>query len=180
MIRRDEVVEEVAPEAWAPGDSLRHEWFKAQRLDPKFIVWIEKSGKDMPAGHRLASDGIIERCVAVAGGPTWVPYIPSGEGAVNISWRKWCFLMRHVGLLGGHRLTGQTLELLKRSVYWDKKCRRMLRIGQNVALRASGSERSLAKMIRSLRIRQMRNVGRKLWWTWKVPITPQIWMGTPM
>ena len=28
--------------------------------------------------------------------------------------------MCHVGLLGGHRLTAQTLELLKRSVYWDK------------------------------------------------------------
>ena len=42
MIRRDEVVEEVAPEAWVLGDRLRHGWFKAQRLDPKFIVWIEK------------------------------------------------------------------------------------------------------------------------------------------
>ena len=95
MKLRDEVMESVAPEDWLPGDSLRHEWFKAQRLDPKFTALIEKAGKDMPSGHRLAEDGLIERCVSVAGGPTWVPYIPTGEAAVNVSWRRWCFLMCH-------------------------------------------------------------------------------------
>jgi hypothetical protein len=109
MKLRDEIIEEVAPEDWQPGDSLRHDWFRAQRLDPKFALLIEKSGKGMPAGHRLAEDGLIERCVSVACGPIWVPYIPTGEAAVGMSWRKWCFLMCHVGLLGGHRLAAQTL-----------------------------------------------------------------------
>ena len=45
MKLRDEVMEEVAPGDWSPGNSLRHEWFKAQRLDPKFTALIEKSGK---------------------------------------------------------------------------------------------------------------------------------------
>ncbi len=43
-LRRNEAMEEVAPDDWAPGNSLRHEWFKAQRLDPKFTVLIEKPG----------------------------------------------------------------------------------------------------------------------------------------
>eukprot|EP00969_Alexandrium_andersonii_P153589 6791747-Alexandrium_andersonii.AAC.1 len=44
--------------------------------------------------------------------------MPVGEAVPGTDWGTWIFLQAHVGVFGGHRLTEQTMAILKRSVWW--------------------------------------------------------------
>ena len=102
---------------------MRAKWVCAQRLVPllsRFLIQKHKDFQVLPDGHRIASDGLLERQVGTVGGPKWVPYVPVGHAAATIPWRNWCFLQCHVSVLGGHRLEKQTSEIMSRSVYWEK------------------------------------------------------------
>ena len=94
---RDEQVEQAQRECdttpWAAPDALRAEWVRAQRLDPLLSRCLIQKHKDFqvhPDGHRVASDGLLERQVGTVGGPKSVPYVPVGHAAATISWRKGC------------------------------------------------------------------------------------------
>ena len=60
--------------------------------------------KNRPDGFRLADDGLLEKEIrGVDGATEWVVVVPGGRATANMTWRQWCFLQCHVGLLGGHQ-----------------------------------------------------------------------------
>ena len=119
--RREEIEESTGYKDWKPGSSLRIDWCRAQRMDPNLAEFFRKDAKLPSDAYRVAEDGLLERLVGVKSmGPRWVAFVPDGDAAPGLSWRRWCFLECHTGLISGHRLVDQTLELLQRSVYWEK------------------------------------------------------------
>ena len=52
------------------------------------------------------------------GQEAWVPVVPDADVGSHVSWKRWVFHQAHVGVFGGHRLTAQTSDILKRLVWW--------------------------------------------------------------
>eukprot|EP00969_Alexandrium_andersonii_P188865 8345778-Alexandrium_andersonii.AAC.1 len=85
----------------------------AQKVDPSV------DGLAKQEWPRLAQDGVLEvRVPGALNADVWVPYVPVGEAVPGTDWRKWIFLQAHVGVFGGHRLTEQTMAILKRIARW--------------------------------------------------------------
>ena len=128
--RREKLAEEVRSDV---GESsffveapIRRIWAKAQGLDGELAVWF-KQADDEPNHlfRRHPSDGCLEKLVSVGktGVEHYVPVVPAGDAAVNLTWRRWVFLQVHIGAFGGHRLANQTMLILSRVAAWpnDRK-----------------------------------------------------------
>ena len=49
----------------------------------------------------------------------WVVIVPDGNATAHMSWKRWCFMQVHTGILGGHRSANKTMSALKRIVWWQ-------------------------------------------------------------
>ena len=128
--RREKLAEEVRSDI---GESsffveppIRRMWIKAQELDEGLAGWFkEADDESSPLSRRHPSDGCLERLVKVGktGVEHYVPVVPTGDAAVNLTWRRWVFLQVHIGACGAHRLANQTMLILSRVAAWpgDRK-----------------------------------------------------------
>ena len=82
--------------------SLRVIWHRDQRADPELAALL----KDPKPGFRLDEDGVLEKCVVEKQGQhgesRWVPVVPAGNAGQGVSWKRFCFLQAHAGLVGRH------------------------------------------------------------------------------
>ena len=46
---------------------------------------------ELAEGHRIASDGVLERQVAGAVKPIWVPIVPEGQATAHLTWKRWVY-----------------------------------------------------------------------------------------
>ena len=77
------------------------------------MIYLSKE-KDMPPGFRRAEDGVLERNAVLGRGDAWVVIVPDGNATAHMSWKRWCFMQVHTGILGGHRSANKTMSALKR------------------------------------------------------------------
>ena len=122
---REKLAEEVRADA---GESsffveapIRRMWIKAQELgDGLTACFKEAEDESNHLSRRHPSDGCLERFVRVGktGVEHYVPEVPAGDAAVNLTWRRWAFLQVHVGAFGGRRLAQQTMLILARVAAW--------------------------------------------------------------
>jgi hypothetical protein len=110
--------DELNVEADEPGElgvDLRSSWYRAQRSDQALAHLVGKP----PDGYRLAKDGLLEHFVIPVGKTNgqWVPVVPDGEAATNMSWKFFCFKQDHVGVLGAHRGANKMFERLSKGCY---------------------------------------------------------------
>ena len=91
----------------------------AQRIDPELAKLTQAKEKDIPHGFRRADHGVLERNVVVGQGDAWVVIVPDGNATAHMSWKRWCFMQVHTGVLGGHRSANKTMSALKRIVWWQ-------------------------------------------------------------
>ena len=128
--RREKLAEEVRAEAgecsFTVEAPIRKMWAKAQESDDGLTAWFKEA--DDESNHlsrRCLSDGCLERYVRVGktGTEHYVPVVPAGDAALNLTWRRWVFLQVHIGAFGGHRLANQTMLILSRVAAWpgDRK-----------------------------------------------------------
>ena len=102
---REQIAEEVRADAgeseFGIAESLRLSWIPDQRADPAIRQHFDQPGN----GFRVAPDGVLERHVDVPPpiGPLWVPIVPRGHAMAHVSWKRWCVLQVHVGILSRTR-----------------------------------------------------------------------------
>ena len=122
---REQIAEEARADqgeiTFAIGECLRTSWSAAQRADKSRICMFQKKAA---AGHRIASDGLLERQVAGAVKPIWVPIVPEGQATSNLTWKRWVFLQCHVGMLGAHRNAKKTTMIIIRQCWWESVSKR--------------------------------------------------------
>jgi hypothetical protein len=128
--KRDALAEDARVEAgesgFTLGESLRVTWLLAQRADPELAALLKHaSGVPDSRGFRRGDDGLLEKQIVHKAPfpPTFVPVVPKGFAAANMSWRRWMFLQVHIGIFGGHRNEEKTRELLSRLAYWEDSVR---------------------------------------------------------
>ena len=128
--RRERLAEEVRADAGVSSflveAPIRRMWVKAQELDDGLAGWLKEADDESNLlSRRHPSDGCLERLVRVGktGVEHYVPVVPAGDAAVNLTWRRWVFLQVHIGAFGGHRLANQTMLILARVATWpgDRK-----------------------------------------------------------
>ena len=123
--RREKLAEEVRAQAgecsFVVEAPIRRMWAKAQESDEGLATWFKEA--DDESNHlsrRCPSDGCLERYIRVGktGVEHYVPVVPAGDAALNLTWRRWVFLQVHIGAFGGHRLANQTMLILSRVAAW--------------------------------------------------------------
>ena len=92
-------------------------WSAAQRADLQLFPQFAK----LKPGFRIGEEGVLEKQVEGQqdGQVHWLPVVPAGHVAVNLTWKFWVFLQLHVGVFGMHRPVEKTLNLMRRMVWWD-------------------------------------------------------------
>jgi hypothetical protein len=115
----DEVKAEAGETEFRVGQSLRLTWLAAQRLDATLMPMFK--AEELGAGYRKGADGLLERQVVLPppAGTRWVPIVPDGNATAHLTWKRWMFLQCHVGVLGAHRNTEKTLNIVSRQAWWS-------------------------------------------------------------
>ena len=74
---------------------------------------------ELAEGFRIAEDGVLERKVAGAVKPIWVPIVLEGQATAHLTWKEWVFLQCHIGVLGSHRNAKKTTMIIVRICWWQ-------------------------------------------------------------
>ncbi|CAE7034866.1 pol, partial [Symbiodinium sp. CCMP2456] len=107
----------TAKSSWWLEEAAR----ERERARGELLESSEFQDREIVERFQIGTDGVLERLVKIDEWEVarWVPVVPAGWAAGEMTWREFCFRQAHVGLMGGHRNCRDTQRILKRICWWQ-------------------------------------------------------------